>query len=220
MRKPIFLLIGILFGCSSHENSAGKGVITETTNIGVARGHVEISQGEPASKVFIQIFRADQTPSAWEGMIYGEDTTDENGNWSIDDLYEGDYQVIAFTKDSLKMGQGYFTIKAEQDSLATLDIPLADADTLFQVFPYFQEALDTMPEGYQLRACLRGLGRWTFMGNDGSFEFDGVPRGKHYVRVQYIDGVPGHETTIWEDWVDVTEKILGSTAKSSFSYRL
>lgn len=203
MRKYSLLVFLILLGCSSHENSAGKGVITETTNVGVARGHVELFQGDSVPRAIVRIFRAEDIPAAWEGAVYAVDTTDAEGNWSVEHLYVADYQAVAVSMDSAYMGQVYFTIDENQDSLAALAIPLAAPDTLSGVFADYQAVQDTLSEGYRLRACLRGLGYSVFLTETGTYEFTGVPRGRHFLRIQSTDWVPGHEITIWEDWVEV-----------------
>jgi len=195
------IFLSMIFSCSMFQENAGKGVITETTNVGVARGLVASSMGAPVELAFVSVFRAQDIPSAWEGQVYATDTTGTNGTWSVDSLYEADYQAVAITPDSSMMGQVYFPITTSQDSITELKITLEPTDTLRGKYDDYAVVMDTLTQGWLLRANLRGLGANALLSDNGTYEFPGVPRGLHYVRVQRIDGIPGHETTLWQDWI-------------------
>lgn len=205
MKMPKYILMALVLfvGCTSQDKSAGKGVITETTNGTSARGWIELSQGVPAPETFVKIYRAQDIPSAWEGIVYAADTTDQDGHWSVGGIFEAQYQAIAMSADGKVMGMTYFSVLANQEEEAEVPIALNPMDTLYGEYADFSAVKDTLSEGWFLRACLRGLGYTKNLGEAGEFSFEGVPRGSHYVRIQRVDGAPSHEETLWAGWIEV-----------------
>jgi len=199
----ISLIVCFIFNCSLGEKSAGKGVITETTNIGLARGILYSVDSTPLANAWITVYRAHDIPAAWEGVAFARDTTNRSGEWGVSHLFEAEYQAIALSPDSLWMGQLYFTITGLRDTISGLEIQMAPADTLIGFFDEYQNIMDTLPASKSLRANLRGMGHVVSLNNDGSYQFIGVPKGMHYVRIQLVDGIPTHEQTLWEDWISV-----------------
>lgn len=199
----MILLLVALIGCTLGEKSAGKGVITETTNVALARGTIFLYDSSRLEHTLIQVFRADSVPAAWEGVAFALDTTNALGEWSIGHLFEAEYQAVAISADSQWMGQVYFNVVADVDTIIDLRIQLSPKDTLVGVFENYYSIVDTLPQGKYLRANMKGLGHVVSLDSTGAYMFPNVPKGQHFVRIQLVDGIPTHEVTLWEDWIMV-----------------
>jgi hypothetical protein len=65
-------------------------------------------------------------------------------------------------------------------------------------FLAYDSVIGTLESGWRLRSTVRGLGAWVFLDSVGGWSFSDVSAGIWRVRIQKVDGIPGHETTLWE----------------------
>jgi len=205
LRPSILGLVLLLVACGAEDRSAGKGVITETTNAPAARGRVRTVDSVAVVSGTVQVVRADDVPEAWNGVVRSSATLDAEGRYRVGGLVPAALEVHAVVRDTrgrLLQGKIPFTV-SEGDTLVTVPELLAGrASVLEGRFAPYDSVVGTLAEGWRLRATVRGLGSWVFLDSLGAWRFPDVAAGVWRVRVQKVDGVPGHETTLWES--DVT----------------
>jgi hypothetical protein len=203
MTWRIAALAGVLLlaSCGTDERSAGKGVITETTNAPAARGVVRTVDSVAVVSGTVQVVRADDVPEAWNGVVRSSAPVDGEGGYRVAGLVPAAFEVHAVVRDArgrLLQGKVPF-ILPEGDSLVSVpEIVAGRASVLQGRFAAYDSVVATLDSGWRLRSTARGLGAWVFLDSLGGWAFHDVAAGVWRVRIQKVDGIPGHETTLWE----------------------
>lgn len=195
----------LLVACGTDGPSAGKGVITETTNAPAARGVVRTADSVAVVSGTVQVVRADDVPEAWNGIVRSSAPVDGEGRYRVAGLVPAAFEVHAVVRDArgrLLQGKVPFTL-LEGDSLVSVPEMVAGRASVLQGrYAAHDSVVATLSQGWRLRSTVRGLGAWVFLDSTGGWAFPDVAAGVWRVRIQKVDGIPGHETTLWEG--DVT----------------
>jgi hypothetical protein len=191
----------LLVSCGSEERSAGKGVITETTNAPAARGRVRTSDSVAVVSGTVKVVRADDVPEAWNGVVRSTAYVDGDGRYRVGGLVPAALEVHAVVRDSrgrLLQGKVPFAVSADDTLVMVPELVASRASVLEGRFLAYDSAVATLESGWRLRSTVRGLGAWVFLDSVGGWRFSDVSAGTWRVRIQKVDGIPGHETTLWE----------------------
>lgn len=205
MSRVLALALGAalaaLLACASDDRVAGKGVITETTNGPAARGRVRTPDSVEVVSGVVSVVRADDVPEAWEGKVRRDAVVDAQGRYQVDGLVVADLELFARVRDAKGrelQGKIPFAIGSADTLIDLPDLQVRQASVLQGVYGQYDSVTATLPEGWLLRVVVRSLGSWMFLDSLGGWRFDNVANGTWRVRIQKVDGVPGHETTLWE----------------------
>lgn len=195
----------LLASCGSEDRSAGKGVITETTNAPAARGVVRTSDSVAVVSGTVQVVRADDVPEAWNGIVRSSAHVDGEGGYRVAGLVPAALEVHAVVRDArgrLLQGKVPFTVSPGDSLVSVPELVAGRASVLQGRYAAYDSVVAGLESGWRLRSTVRGLGAWMFLDSTGAWAFRDVAAGVWRVRIQKVDGIPGRETTIWEG--DVT----------------
>jgi hypothetical protein len=190
-----------LWGCSSAtEDLAGKGVITETTNGVSVRGQVVSADSIPLVGGSLRAVLDEDVPEAWNGTSRAVASFGSDGRFLLTGLDKPRFLLYADAKNSLGQRRAAIaSIAISGDSTQTMpSIAVAPVGILDGRYTAYDSVAMTLASGWKLRATVRGLGAWAFLDSAGGWSFDSVPAGSYHLRIQKVDGVPTHETTLLE----------------------
>lgn len=192
----------VFFACASDDGQvAGRGVITETTNGPAARGRILTSDSTEVVSGFVSVVRADDVPESWNGIVRREAVVDSAGRYRVEGLATADLELFARVRDTKGrelLGKIPFSTRNPETLVDVPDLVASDASVLQGVYGPYDSVLATLETGWKLRVVVRSLGSWMFLDSTGCWHFDNVASGTWRARIQKVDGIPGHETTLWE----------------------
>lgn len=195
------VLVSMAVGCGTDDSRlSGKGVITETTNAPAARGRLATADSTPITAGSVRAVVDEDVPEAWNGISRSMSAVESDGSFRLSGLDKPAFVLYAEAVDSKgrqQTGRLPFTVKG-QDDFVLPDLVVTTPASLQGRFVAFDSVVRTLPSSWKLRAKVRGLGRETFLDSTGSWTFDHIPAGTYRVRIEKVDGIPGHETTLWD----------------------
>lgn len=195
------VLVSMVAGCGMDDGRlAGKGVITETTNAPAARGRLATADSTPIAVGSVRAVIDEDVPEAWNGISRSMSAVGSDGTFLLEGLDKPAFVLYAEAVDAKgrqRTGTLSFSVRGRED-FTLPDLVIGPPASLQGKFPGFDSVTRTLPDTWRLRAKVRGLGRETFLDSSGGWRFDHIPAGSYRVRVEKVDGVPGHETTLWD----------------------
>ena len=197
----LLVMVAILAGCGRDEALAGKGVITETTNGVAARGRLGTAESVPVVSGQVLAVIDEDVPESWNGSARGTGAVGADGRYVVGGLNKPRFILYAQVRDGSGRsvgGQMGFSVTGDSDVVLP-DLQVVGLGSLSGSLPAFDSISSALDSGWQLRAKVRGLGWWNYLDSAGRWRIDSLPRGLYHVRVEKIDWIPGHETTVWED---------------------
>lgn len=193
-----FLLV---WGCGKDDSLAGKGVITETTNGVAARGRLVTPDSVPVVSGQVLAVIDDDVPESWNGAARGKGAVGADGRYTVTGLNKPKFILYAQVRDERGRpvgGQMGFAVAGDSD-LVLPDLQVVALGSLTGTLPGFDSIAATLTTGWRLRVKVRGLGWWADLDSAGRWKVDSLPSGLYHVRVEKVDGIAGHETTLWQD---------------------
>jgi len=195
------LALVLLWGCGRDESLAGKGVITETTNGVAARGRLVTADSVSVVSGQILAVIDQDVPEAWNGAARGTGAVGADGRYTVDGLNKPQFVLYAQARDAQGRsvgGQTRLSVAGDSDVLVP-DLAVAGLGSLGGTLPAYDSIAATLASGWRLRVKVRGLGWWAYLDSVGGWKIADLPPGVYHARVEKVDGIPGHETTLWED---------------------
>ena len=195
------VLSTLLVGCGMDDDRiGGKGVITETTNGPAARGRLVSSDSTPIASGQVRVVVDEDTPEAWNGTSRATSLVATDGTYRLNGLDKPAFVLYAQCLDAngrTRSGTFSFAV-AGRDEIALPDLVVSRPASIQGRFAAYDSVSSTLTGNWRLRAKVRGLGRETLLDSTGSWRFDSIPAGTYRVRVEKVDWIPGHETTLWD----------------------
>jgi hypothetical protein len=194
-------LATLLAACGLDDpRTAGKGVITETTNSPAARGRLATSDSTPISTGTVRVVIDEDVPESWNGKSRAVAVVASNGEFRLTGLDKPAFLLLAKAIDAkgrTRTGLSTFSV-AGQDEIILPEIVITAPASLGGRFERYDSVAATLNGDWRLRAKVRGLGAEVFLDSTGRWNCDSVPAGRYRVRIEKVDGTPGHETTLWD----------------------
>jgi hypothetical protein len=199
--RLVALAFLLLLGCGKDNSVAGKGVITETTNGVAARGRLVTTDSVPVVSGQVLAVIDEDVPEAWNGYARGNGAVGADGRYTVSGLNKPKFILYAQVRDGQGRsvgGQIGFAVAGDSD-IVLPDLQVVRLGSLSGTLAGFDSIAATLTSGWKIRVKVRGLGWWAYLDSTGGWKVDSLPGGIYHVRVEKVDGIPGHETTIWED---------------------
>lgn len=195
--RPLGLALFAL-GCSFGDRDAGKGIITETTNGVTARGRLVTPDSQPIQRGTIRAVIDEDVPEAWNGTSRSVSGVGSDGSFELRGLDKPRMILLA----DASTGHGAYgssrSVQVHDTDFRLPDLVVQPRERLAGSWASFDSVATALPSGWFLRVTVRGLPDWHRM-DSKDWVFDSLPAGRWHVRIQAVDGVPGHETTLWRD---------------------
>ncbi|MEN9306863.1 MAG: hypothetical protein RL173_795 [Fibrobacterota bacterium] len=194
-------LTTILTGCGfDDQRVSGKGVITETTNAPAARGRLVSSDSIPIRSGQVRVVVDEDTPEAWNGTSRATSLVSTDGTYRLNGLNKPAFVLYAQCLDANGRTQsGTFSFAVSGvDEIALPDLVVSRPASIQGRYAAYDSVAATLTGDYRLRAKVRGLGKEKLLDSVGAWRFDSIPAGTYRVRVEMVDWIPGHETTLWD----------------------
>ena len=191
----------LVWGCGKDDSLAGKGVITETTNGVAARGRLVTPDSVPVISGQVLAVIDEDVPESWNGAARGTGTVGSDGRYVVTGLNKPRFILYAQVRDGQGRavgGQMGFVVPGDSD-IVLPDLQVVALGSLSGTLPGYDSIAATLTSGWKLRVKVRGLAWWSYLDSLGTWSIDSLPGGLYHVRVEKVDGIPGHETTLWED---------------------
>jgi len=194
-------LVSLLLGCGMDDDRiGGKGVITETTNGPAARGRLVSSDSTPLLSGQVRVVVDEDVPEAWNGTSRATSLVATDGTYRLNGLNKPAFVLYAQCLDAngrTRTGTFSFAVSG-QDEIALPDLVVSRPASIQGRFSAYDSVSSTLTGNWRLRAKVRGLGKEVLLDSVGAWRFDSIPAGTYRVRVEKLDWVPGHETTLWD----------------------
>ncbi|HNY32303.1 MAG TPA: hypothetical protein PKO15_15570 [Fibrobacteria bacterium] len=195
--RPLGLAL-LTLGCSFGDRESGKGVITETTNGVTARGRLVAPDSLPIRSGTIRAVIDEDVPEAWNGHPRSASSVGSDGSFELRGLDKPRMILLA----DATTGKGAYgssrSIHVHDSDFRLPDLAMQPRERLAGSWTSYDSALAALPSGWFLRITVRGLPESKRL-DAKDWVFDSLPPGTWHVRIQAVDGVPGHETTLWRD---------------------
>ncbi|MBK8800747.1 MAG: hypothetical protein IPN71_01575 [Fibrobacteres bacterium] len=193
-------LFAWLAGCSFGDREAGKGIITETTNGVSARGRIVTADSVPVVSGTVVAVQDANTPDAWEGKPRASGKIQSNGSYQLAGL---DQPKLVFYANATNADgnarQGVMKVSVDgPDDFVAPDLVVALPGYLEGTYAAYDSVSQTLTGAWKLRIVVRGLGITQLL-DSAHWRFDSIPPGFYHYRIQKVDWIPGHETTVFED---------------------
>ncbi|MBK9577810.1 MAG: hypothetical protein IPO40_12095 [Fibrobacteres bacterium] len=201
--KSLWLSLGItglLLGCSYGDRDAGKGIITETTNGVSARGRIVTADSVPVVSGTVVAVQDADSPDAWEGKPRASGQIQPNGSYQLVGLDQPKlifYASATNANGNTRQGAVKVSVDGPDDFVAP-DLVVGRPAHLEGTYAAYDSVSQTLTGAWKLRVVVRGLGFSQFL-DSARWRFDSIPPGFYHYRIQKVDWIPGHETTLFED---------------------
>lgn len=201
--KPLWLglcITGLLLGCSYRDRDAGKGIITETTNGVSARGRIVTADSVPVVSGTVVAVQDANTPDAWEGRPRATGQIQSNGSYQLAGLDQPKlifYASATNANGNARQGAVKVSVDGAEDFVAP-DLVAGNPAHLEGTYAAYDSVSQSLTGAWKLRVVVRGLGITQLM-DSAHWRFDSIPAGFYHYRIQKVDWIPGHETTLLED---------------------
>ena len=204
--KTVGLIAGLaaillVWACGKDDSLAGKGVITETTNGVAARGRLVTPESVAVVSGQVLAVIDEDVPESWNGTARGKGAVGADGRYVVAGLNKPRFILYAEVRDGQGRavgGQMGFSVPGDSD-IVLPDLKVVALGSLSGTLPGYDSIAATLTTGWKLRVKVRGLGLWSYLDSLGTWSIDSLPGGLYHVRVEKVDGVAGHETTLWQD---------------------